>query len=164
MPKLRVLLLLTFMTHGLSMNKKIIAIIALVIILPSLYASISPSFYITKVKWHTYEEARSNNSDKPIFVFAKMRFCTTCAAMETDVFTEPALAKQLNEDFIPVKETINFMLSRFVFDDLRDNQGEQLTFRGFPAVMIVKGERYSLSHGYKNAKQLQVLLDEALLN
>jgi len=71
------------------------------------------------------------NSDKPIFVFAKMRFCTTCAMMEKDVFTNSTLAKKLNENFIPVKETINFMLSSFVFDDLKDNKGEQLRFEVF---------------------------------
>ena len=124
------------------MNKSFIALIAAVILLPSLYAAISPMLYTAEVEWHNYKEARAMNSDKPIFVFAKMRFCITCAAMEKDVFTNPVLAKALNERFIPVKETINFALSSFVFDDLQDDEGEQLTFRGFPAVMIVSGENY----------------------
>jgi len=145
------------------MNKSFIAIVAAIILLPSLYAAISPTLYTAEVEWHTYKEARAMKSDKPIFVFAKMRFCTTCAAMEKDVFTDPTLAKVLNEEFIPVKETINFMLSSFVFDDLKDNEGKQLTFRGFPAVMIVKGDYYSLSHGYKNVEELHAILDKALL-
>ncbi len=144
------------------MNRYFIALIAAIILLPSLYAAISPSLYTAEVKWHNYKEARAMNSDKPIFVFAKMRFCTACAAMEKDIFTNLALAKVLNERFISVKETINFALSTFVFDDLHDNQGEQLTFRGFPAVMIVKGDNYSLMHGYKNIEQLQAILDSAL--
>jgi len=144
------------------MNKTFIALIAAIILLPSLYAAISPSLYTAEVKWHNYKEARAMNSDKPIFVFAKMRFCTTCATMEKEVFTNPALAKVLNERFIPVKETINFALSTFVFDDLYDNEGEQLTFRGFPAVMIVKGNNYSLMHGYKNIEQLHSILDSTL--
>jgi len=53
-------------------------------------------------------------------------------------FTNDDLAKALNKRFIPVKETINFALSNFVFDVLQDQEGEQLTFRGFAAVMIVK--------------------------
>jgi len=136
----------------------------MVILLPSLFAAISPTLYTAEVEWHNYKEARAINSDKPIFVFAKMRFCTTCAAMEKDIFTDPALAKVLNERFIPVKETINFALSSFVFDDLHDNDGEQLNFRGFPAVMIVKGDNYSLMHGYKNIEQLNTLLKNALNN
>lgn len=146
------------------MKKSFIAIIAAVILLPSLYAAISPMLYTAEVKWHTYKEARAMDSNKPIFVFAKMRFCTTCAAMEKDVFTNPALAKVLNEHFIPVKETINFALSSFVFDDLKDDKDEQLEFRGFPAVMIVKGNNYSLRHGYQDAEQLHAILDDALKN
>jgi len=147
---------------GYPMNRYFIALIAAVILLPSLYAAISPTFYKAEVNWHNYKETRAMDSDKPIFVFAKMRFCTTCAAMEKDIFTNPALAKVLNERFIPVKETINFALSSFVFDDLQDNEGEQLAFRGFPAVMIVKGDNYTLTHGYKNVEELHAILDKAL--
>ena len=43
--------------------------------------------------------------------------------------------------------------------DLKDAEGKQLSFRGFPAVMVVKGDHYSLSHGYKCAEQLLVILD-----
>jgi thioredoxin-related protein len=144
------------------MKKTFIAVIAAIIIIPSLYAAVSTTLYTPEVEWHSYKEARVLNSAKPIFVFAKMRFCTTCAAMENNVFTDPALAKVLNEHFIPVKETINFMLSSFVFDDLQDLKGETLTFRGFPAIMIVKGKDHSLSHGYKNIEQLQAILDEEI--
>ncbi|MFB0981588.1 MAG: DUF255 domain-containing protein [Alteromonadaceae bacterium] len=144
------------------MKKSFIAVIAAIIILPSLYAAVSTTLYTPEVKWHGYKEARALKSAKPIFVFANMRFCTTCAAMENNVFTDTALAKALNEHFIPVKETINFMLSNFVFDDLKDKKGETLTFRGFPAIMIVKGKEHSLSHGYKSVEQLQTILDKAI--
>jgi thioredoxin-related protein len=146
------------------MKKPFIALIAAVVLLPSLYAAISPMLYSAAVEWHNYKDARAINSTKPIFVFAKMRFCTTCAEMEKEVFTDPILAKVLNERFIPVKETINFALSTFVFDDLKDDEGKQLNFRGFPAVMVVKGDNYSLSHGYKSTEQLHAILDKALIN
>ena len=144
------------------MKKTFIAVIAAIIILPSLYAAVSTTLYTPEVEWHSYKEARAIQSTKPIFVFAKMRFCTTCAAMENNVFTDPILAKLLNEQFIPVKETINFMLSSFVFEDIKDKEGEELTFRGFPAVMIVKGNNYSLSHGYKNVEQLVAILNNEI--
>lgn len=144
------------------MSKSFLSLIAAVIILPSLYAALSPLFYTINVEWHTYKEARQIDSNKPIFVFAKMRFCPTCAAMEKEVFTDPDLAKVLNQHFIPVKETTNFMLSSFVFDDLKDDNGEELSFRGFPAVMLVKDGNYILRHGYKSVEQLQSLLSKAL--
>ena len=146
------------------MKKSFIALIAAIVLLPSLYAAITPILYTTDVKWLSYEAARELDSDKPIFVFAKMRFCITCAAMEKETFSDSALVKALNENFIPVRETINFALSSFVFNDLHDNKGEQLKFQGFPAVMIVKGDDYSLSHGYKSAEELQVILAKVLKN
>jgi len=146
------------------MKKYFIALMVAAIVLPSLYAAVSPSLYSSEVEWHNYNEARAMNSEKPIFVFAKMRFCLTCAEMEKDVFTDPKLAEILNENFIPVQETINFALSKFVFDDLKDKEGEQLTFRGFPAVMIVIGTDYSLSHGYKSAEELVTILNKTLNN
>ena len=82
--------------------------------------------------------------------------------MEKETFTDPALVKLLNEHFIPVQETINFALSSFVFDDLHDDKGETLEFRGFPSVMIVKGDNYALSQGYKSAEELQMILTKAL--
>ena len=144
------------------MKKSFLSLIAAAILLPSLYAALSPLLYTIDVEWRTYKEARNMGSDKPIFVFAKMRFCTTCAAMEKEVFTDPDLAKVLNQYFIPVKETTNTMLSSFVFDDLKGDNGEPLSFRGFPAVMIVKDGNYILRHGYKSVEQLQSLLDKAL--
>lgn len=146
------------------MNKRFITILILAVILPSLYAGVSPFLYSAEVNWHSYKEARAIKSDKPIFVFAKMRFCSTCAAMEKNVFTDPSLAKLLNEQFIPVKETINFLFSSFEFDDLKDNKGEKLTFRGFPAVMVVTGDNFSLDHGYKSSEQLQVILNKVIAN
>jgi len=142
-------------------KKSFIALIATIVLLPSLYAAISPSLYSAEVKWYTYKEARALSSNKPIFVFAKMRFCTTCAAMEKDVFTDPVLAKTLNEHFIPVRETINFAFSSFAFDDLKDNNGETLSFRGFPSVMVVKGKAYDLYHGYQNTEKLLAILSHA---
>lgn len=146
------------------MKKSLIALVAAIVILPSLYAAISPQFYKAEVEWKGYKEARALNSDKPIFVFAKMRFCSTCAAMEKDVFTDPSLAKALNEHFTPVQETINLAFSSFVFDDLKDENGETLEFRGFPAVMIVKGDKYIVEHGYKNIQQLHTIINHVLEN
>jgi thioredoxin-related protein len=146
------------------MKKLFIPLIAAVILIPSLYAALTPVLFTNQIEWHSYKDARELNSPKPIFVFAKMRFCLTCAAMEKETFTDPALTKLLNEHFIPVTETINFALSSFVFDDLHDSKGEVLAFKGFPAVMIVKDDNYALSQGYKSADELQVILTNALKN
>lgn len=110
------------------------------------------------VDWIDYNEARALNSDKPIFVFAKMRFCGACNEMEASTFSDPAVIALLNEHFIPVKETINSGFSRFVFDDLKDENGKTLKFRGFPSIMLVEGKKYSISQGFKTAEQLMAVL------
>ena len=115
-----------------------------------------------EIKWLDYEDARELKSDKPIFVFAKMRFCSTCIAMEDNELSDPAFVAMINDNFIPVKETINFGFSRFVFDDLKDKNGDTLKFRGFPSVMIVQGDDYALSQGYKSSKGLTSLLSKVL--
>jgi thioredoxin-related protein len=146
------------------MKKRYIPLIAIVVLIPSLFAALTPLISTNEVEWLSYQDARQLDSDKPIFVFAKMRFCVTCAAMEKQTFTDPGVAKVLNTNFIPVEETINFALSNFIFDDLFDDMGETLKFRGFPAVMIIKGDNYAISHGYKSAEELQIILAKALSN
>jgi thioredoxin-related protein len=151
-----------YVAKRMPMKKLFIPLLAAVILLPNLYAALTPLLFTTEINWHGYKEARELNSDKPIFVFAKMRFCLTCAAMEKETFTAPALTKLLNEHFIPVQETINFALSSFVFDDLQDDKGKTLEFRGFPSVMIVKGQHYAISQGYKSAEELKEILEKVL--
>lgn len=131
-------------------------------LLLALVIAFSSNAVAESIQWLDYKEARALNSDKPIFVFAKMRFCSACIAMEEFEFTDKDVVKTLNNDFIPVKDTTNFMFSRFVFDDLKDEKGDTLKFRGFPSVMVVKGEKYALSQGYKNAEQLKTILAKAL--
>lgn len=115
-----------------------------------------------EINWQNYDDARVLASDKPIFVFAKMRFCSACKKMEEEAFTDDALVRLLNENFIPVMETNNFAFSTFAFDDLKDKEGKALKFTGFPTVMVVMGQSYSMSQGYKSAEQLKKELTKVL--
>lgn len=123
---------------------------------------LTPTLFAEEINWLGYEEARALNSDKPIFVFAKMRFCGACIKMEEQEFTNPELAKLINTHYVPVKETINFGFSKFVFEDLKDKNGDTLKFSGFPSVMLVQGDEYALSQGYKTADNLIDILSNKL--
>lgn len=107
-----------------------------------------------EINWLSYPEARVLDSDKPMFVFAKMRFCSSCRAMEKNALSNPDVIKLVNEHFIPVKETINFAFSSFTFDDLQDKEGNTLSFRGFPSVMVVDGQDYAIKQGYMSPEEL----------
>jgi len=58
-----------------------------------------------KVKWYTFEEAMELNKKKPkkIFVDLYTDWCGWCKKMDAETFTDPIIAKYLNENFYPIK-------------------------------------------------------------
>lgn len=57
------------------------------------------------VKWMTFEEAleRSKTEKRKIFIDVYTDWCGWCKVMDKNTFSEPAVAKVLNEKFYPVK-------------------------------------------------------------
>jgi thioredoxin-related protein len=57
------------------------------------------------VKWLTFEEAleKSKLEKRPIFVDVYTDWCGWCKVMDKNTFSEPHVAKLLNEKFYPVK-------------------------------------------------------------
>lgn len=58
-----------------------------------------------KVNWMTFEQAveKSKLSKKKIFIDVFTDWCGWCKVMDKNTFSEPHVAKILNEDFYPVK-------------------------------------------------------------
>lgn len=109
------------------------------------------------VEWMDYEEAREVSSDKPVFVFGEMQFCSACRAMKKEVFTDPDLAQFINDNFVPAKEK-TYGLTSLKFKDLTDKKGEPLTAMGYPMLMVVKGDQYQMMYGYQSADKLKKIL------
>jgi thioredoxin-related protein len=57
------------------------------------------------VKWMSFEEAleKSKTEKRKIFVDVYTDWCGWCKVMDKNTFSEPAVAKVLNENFYPVK-------------------------------------------------------------
>lgn len=57
------------------------------------------------IKWMTFEEAveRSKTEKRKIFVDVYTDWCGWCKVMDKKTFSEPAVAKVLNEKYYPVK-------------------------------------------------------------
>lgn len=57
------------------------------------------------VKWMSFEEAleRSKTEKRKIFIDVYTDWCGWCKVMDKNTFSEPAVAKILNEKFYPVK-------------------------------------------------------------
>jgi thioredoxin-related protein len=58
-----------------------------------------------EVKWMTFEEAveRSKKEKRKIFIDVYTDWCGWCKVMDKKTFTDPEVAKLLNEKFYPVK-------------------------------------------------------------
>lgn len=58
-----------------------------------------------KVKWITFEEAveKSKSEKKKIFIDVYTEWCGWCKVMDKNTFTDPEVAKLLNEKFYAVK-------------------------------------------------------------
>src|SRR6187402_1829141 len=57
------------------------------------------------VKWMSFEEAveKSKTEKRKIFIDVYTDWCGWCKVMDKNTFTDPNVAKILNEDFYPVK-------------------------------------------------------------
>lgn len=60
---------------------------------------------VSPVKWMTFEEAieRSKTEKRKIFIDVYTDWCGWCKVMDKNTFSEPKVAKILNEQFYPVK-------------------------------------------------------------
>jgi thioredoxin-related protein len=83
----------------------------------------------SKVKWYTFEEAVELNkkNQKKIFIDVYTDWCGWCKKMDATTFTNPQIAKILNEEYYAVK-----------FDA---EQKEDITFRGHTYKFIATGQR-----------------------
>ncbi len=96
------------------MLKQIIIIVVLVIANTTLNAQ--------KVKWYTFEEAVELNKKEPrnILIDVYTDWCGWCKVMDEQTFSQPHIAKILNEQYYAVKfdaetkDTINFQGKAFV--------------------------------------------------
>ncbi len=83
------------------------------------------------VKWMTFEEAveKSKSENRKIFIDVYTSWCGWCKVMDKNTFTDPEIAKMLNEKFYPVK--------------LDAEQTKDIVFRGTTFKFIASG-----SNGY----------------
>lgn len=81
------------------------------------------------VRWLTFEEAveKSKTEKKKIFVDVYTDWCGWCKVMDKNTFSDPHIAKILNEDFYPVK-----------FDA---EQQEEVVFNGHTFKFIPHGNK-----------------------
>ena len=105
-----------------------------------------------KVKWYTFQEAVKLNekNHKKIFIDVYTDWCGWCKKMEATTFTDPTIAKILNEEYYAVrfdaesKDTIYFAGHTFVNEGGTSKSPHQL------AVALLQGKMSYPSVAYLN--------------
>ena len=128
-----------------------------------------------KVNWLTIEEADAliNTNPKPIFIDTYTDWCSWCKRLDKDTFSNPVIAKYLNDNFHPVKfnaeskEAVTFLGREFI-NDGKSGKTHQLALAlivvngqiGYPTVVFLneKGELLSPIPGYLGPKDFEPLL------
>ena len=128
-----------------------------------------------KINWMTWDEAIEANKKKPkkIFVDVYTDWCGWCKKMDKSTFVDPAIVKNINENFYAIKfdaeqkETITFDGNEFKFVNQGRRGVHQLAYSlldgrmGYPAFVFLDEtfSRIMISPGYKEPKQLQKELE-----
>jgi len=113
------------------------------------------------IQWTEYEDARAIESEKPIFVFAELHFCSACKKMKNEVFNQADIIKLINDHFIPVNMKA-FGIFPNTLKDLSDRDGDPLELIGSPALVIVYRTQYKIVYGFQDSAQLSHLLTQAI--
>lgn len=121
------------------------------------------------VKWMTFEEAveRSKTEKRKIFIDVYTDWCGWCKVMDKKTFSQPAVAKLLNEEYYPVKfnaeqrEDVVYKGTTFKFIDQGGRGTHQLAAAllnnqlSYPSVVFLN-EDFAIVHilkGYRQAPE-----------
>jgi thioredoxin-related protein len=130
---------------------------------------VDPSPETTEVKWLTFEEAieKSKTEKRKFFIDVYTDWCGWCKVMDKQTFSDPLVAKVLNEKFYPVKfnaeqkESITFKGTTFKYIESGRSGYHELAAAllnnqlSYPTVVFVDEEFTSLSPlpGFRQAQE-----------
>jgi thioredoxin-related protein len=127
------------------------------------------------VKWYTIQEALILNKNQPkkFMIDVYTDWCGWCKKMDRETFTNPVIAKYLNENYYPVKfnaetfDTIVFQDKTFVNDRKGTRSSNQFAIAllkgqmSYPSIAYVNQDLTLLGAipGYKTPEELEVWLN-----
>lgn len=132
--------------------------LVLFVFLASILISTKIQAQETMVKWYTFEEAVELNKkeQRKIFIDVYTDWCGWCKKMDATTFSNPEIAKILNEEYYAVKfdaettDTITFAGREFINEGNRSRSPHQL------AIALLQGKMSYPSVAYLN-EQNQLL-------
>ncbi len=127
------------------------------------------------VKWYTVNDIEKllAKEPRPVFIDAFTDWCGWCKRLDQNTFSDPVIAKYLNENFYPVKfnaeskDPVTFMGKEYI-NDGKYGKTHSLAAAllpvngqiGFPTIVFLneKGELITPVQGYKEPKDFEPLL------
>lgn len=126
------------------------------------------------VQWMTFEEAveKSKNEKRKIFIDVYTDWCGWCKVMDKKTFSDPEVARLLNENFYPVKfdaeqkEEIVFKGTTFKYVPYGNNGVHELAAAllnnqlSYPTVVLIEEDFASVSPipGYQKPEEFHKML------
>lgn len=127
------------------------------------------------VKWYTFEEAIALNAKEPrnIMIDIYTDWCGWCKVMDKQTFSQPEVAKVLNEQYYAVKfnaetkDTIQFQNTAFVNDGEGSRPPHQLAVAmlkgkmSYPNIVFLdkKNQMLGAVPGFRKVPEMTALLD-----
>jgi thioredoxin-related protein len=108
------------------------------------------------IKWHTNVHSAlkaARASHRPVIMFVTAKWCQFCHKMENDTFTNPAIARKMQNGFVPL----------WIDADEHPELVEKFKVDMFPAMLFfgADGKFRERAGGYMPVEEAGQLLDEA---
>ena len=118
------------------------------------------------IVWYNYQDGweKAKAEKKHMFVDFTATWCGWCKRLEATTFSVPEVAKQLNEDFVPVKvwekSTDTALIDGYKISE-RDLAKREFRVTGYPSLWFVspKGARIGPAGGYVDAQTMLKYLE-----
>lgn len=113
------------------------------------------------VRWLAPDEGLrlASTTDKPILLDFTADWCTPCHILDAEVFRNPAIARQINERFIPIRVTDRRREEGRNAPEVDELQ-QRFVVRGFPTVVFADrtGERARME-GFRGREEFERVME-----
>lgn len=104
--------------------------------------------------------ALAQQTGKPILFDFTAEWCGPCHMLERDVFSDPALAAEISERFIPIRVTDRLREEGKNSPQVADLQ-QRFTVRGFPTIVFTNaaGSEEARIEGYRGREHFEKVME-----
>lgn len=112
------------------------------------------------VRWITPEELQRVGGDKPILLNFTADWCAPCHMLDEQVFADPAIARAINERFVPVL-VVDRQREEGRNAPLVDELQRRFSARGFPTIVFTdpRGNELARMEGFSGREGFQRVME-----